>query len=228
MLLDGISIQGSYHDHNQDSFKYKKLDKGFVVALSDGLGSKKNSKIGSSSICESAIDISEQLKDSLRTISIEEYIQKVYDSWLEKVWNYEIKECYATMLIFLIYSGRIIAARLGDGFIGIWADNNMKILFDRKEDYFANETDCLTENIDFEKIELYELEVSELHGGVMCSDGVGIGNMTETELSNFTRDFVVGYCGMSQSEVTSDIGEWIRDWPGADDKTLAYFVSERN
>lgn len=228
MLLDGISIQGSYHDQNQDSFKCKKLDKGFIVALSDGLGSKKNSKVGSSFLCESAIDIAEQLKDSLRTISPEEYIYRVYDSWIKKIGNYEIRECYATMLILLAYSGRIMAARLGDGFIGIWADNYVKILFDRKEDYFANETDCLTENIDFDKIELYELEVSELHGGVLCSDGVGIGNMIETELSSFTIDFVEGYCYMSQSEVTSDIGEWLKDWPGSDDKTLAYFVSERN
>lgn len=228
MLLGGISIKGSCHEQNQDSFGYQKLEKGFIAVLSDGLGSKKNSKAGSSFLCESAIETAQHLENMLSEISANEFIQRVYDRWTEKIGKDKIRECYATMLIFLAYADKGFAVRLGDGFIGIWMDDERKVLFDRKEDYFANETDCLTETLDFEKIEQCEMQISEFYGGVMCSDGIEIGNMEEAQLAGFTKDFVEGYCGMAQSEVTRDIGGWLKDWPGSDDKTLAYFIAERD
>lgn len=228
MLLDGVSIRGDYHEVNQDSYNFHLLDKGFIVALSDGLGSKKQSHFGSKALCMSAIEIAEELKDRLIDISPDDFVVKVHELWKEKLSQYDISECYATMLIFIIYYGRALAVRLGDGFIGIWADDQVKVLFDRKDDYFANETDCLTEKLLLEKLETYEIDISELRGGVICSDGVGIGNMLETELSGFTKEFVEGYCDMKKDDISANIKSWLTDWPGADDKTLAYFISERN
>lgn len=228
MLLDGVSIRGSYHEVNQDSYGFHLLDKGFIVALSDGLGSKKQSQFGSHALCESAIEIAEDMKDKLIDISPDEFVEKVHEKWKEKLSRYDLTECYATMLIFIIYAGRAFAIRLGDGFIGLWADGQVKVLFDRKEDHFANETDCLTENLLSDKLEIYELDVSELCGGVLCSDGVGIGNMLEKELTGFTKEFIKGYGDMKREDISADIQSWLKDWPGADDKTLAYFISERN
>lgn len=227
MLLDGVSIKGSYHGINQDSYRIHKFDKGFIVALSDGLGSKKYSQIGSKAICDSAIEIAEESKEQLLEIKPEDYVLGVHKRWLSKLEAYDLSECYATMLVFLIYAGRVFAIRLGDGFIGVWSDNTVDVLFDRKEDYFANETDCLTENLMIDKLEIHEFEVSEFNGGVMCSDGVGIGTMQESELTGFTKEFIEGYCDMTQEEVSDDIQSWLSDWPGDDDKTLAYFVSGR-
>jgi hypothetical protein len=228
MLLDGVSVKGNYHDINQDGFRVQYLDKGFVSALSDGLGSKKNSQMGSKTICDSVIELAKELKEKLIDISPEDFALSAHGRWKEKLNQYDLTECFATMLVFVIYAGRAFAIRLGDGFIGIWADDQLKVLFDKKDDYFANETDCLTEELLVEKLEIYELEISELHGGVMCSDGVGVGNMTETELSSFTREFVEGYRDMSKEDISEDIRSWLEYWPGADDKTLAYFISERN
>ena len=227
MILEGISVKGSYHDINQDSFRIKRLKKGFVAALSDGLGSKRFSHYGSRAICESAVEAAESCDDELMDIDPVEFVGRVHECWLKMINGYKISDCYATLLVFVIYAVKGFAVRLGDGFIGLWADDQIKILFDKKDDYFANETDCVTENLLYDKMEIYEFEISELRGGVLCSDGIGIGNMAAEDLLSFTRDFVDGYGGMSAEEISGDIRAWLRGWPGSDDKTLTFFIAER-
>ncbi len=228
MLLGGVSVKGSYHQINQDFFIAQRIENGFVVALSDGLGSKKTSQIGSKAICESVVEEAVALKQSLADITPSEFISNVHSRWLEKIPPHTINECYATILALVFYCGRLLALRLGDGFIGFWTNNGVHVLFDRKENYFANETDCLTELFSIELFEFVEYEISELNGGVMCSDGIAIGEMQENDLKSFTKDFVEGYNTMSVDEINKDIESWVKDWQGIDDKTLAYFISEVN
>lgn len=227
MIIEGLSVKGSYHDTNQDSFRVEKIGEGFVVVLSDGLGSKRNSQYGSKAICDSVIDTAIKYESKLMYCDPRIFLKDVHANWLTKISELDVSSCHATLLAFVIYDGKGFALRLGDGFVSFWADDQVKVLFDRKEDYFANETDCLTEELLFDKMEICEFEISELRGGVVCTDGVGIGNMTEAELKNFTKDFVEGYCEMSGDDIVSDIESWLSGWPGVDDKTLAFFISER-
>ncbi len=228
MILDGLSIKGSYHDLNQDNYGYYYLDKGFISVLSDGLGSKALSQIGSSALCDSAIEIGAELGEQLAVISPIEYVRKIYDRWVEKVVPYQITDCYATMLVFVLYGSRAFAARLGDGFIGMYLNGRIKVLFDRKADYFANETDCFTEHLEIDKVETYEAEVGEILGCLLCCDGIEVGSMQEKELSGFVKDFVEGYSGMKKEEISADIVSWLSDWTGSDDKTIVYFIAEGN
>ncbi len=225
MLLDGVSIQGSYHKENQDSFRFAMLDHGFVVALSDGLGSRKDSKAGSESVCASIVEIAEELGGRLAEIDPKEYACLVHARWLDKLSGRDIAQCYATMLFFVLYEGRAFAARLGDGFIGFWLDGSLDVLFDAKEDRFANETDCLTEELAVETISVFERDVMEVYGGVMCSDGIEFAEMSRDELIRFTKAFIEGYCGMRRKDVTDHISDWLRNWPGSDDKTLTFFIA---
>ena len=228
MLLGGVSVKGSYHQINQDFFIAQKIDNGFVVVLSDGLGSKKISQIGSKAICESVVEEAVALKQDLADIPPSEFVFNVHSRWLEKLTPHIISECYATVLALVFYSGRLLALRLGDGFIGFWTNDGVHVLFDRKEDYFANETDCLTESYNIDKFEFVEYEVSEMNGGVMCSDGIPIGEMNENDLESFTKDFIEGYNTMNVDEINKDIESWVKDWQSIDDKTLAYSISEVN
>ena len=59
----------------------------------------------------------------------------------------------------------------------------------------------------------------------MCSDGIEFEKMTCSELIRFTEAFVEGYQGMRCEDVTAHIADWLRDWPGSDDKTLAFFIA---
>lgn len=222
MILGGISIVGSYHSKNQDSFCVKKVGDACLLTVSDGLGSKRYSEIGSKALCDSAYEIVKENENEMKGWTAEALVERVYGRWVEKLVGYEMADCYATMLILLVFPKKILAARLGDGFISFWTDNEIKVLFDRKEDYFANETDCLTEEISLEKIECIELSYSTFRGAIMCSDGVGIGDMTLSEIAHFTEEFIEEYHKYSETDVIGEINGWLKDWTGGDDKTLVF------
>lgn len=228
MILDGISVKGSYHDENQDSFRVKKNDNGFVIVVSDGLGSKKRSRFGSGAACDSVVEIAEEYGDRLIDCDPKAFIREVHSRWLTKLSGETVSDCYATLLVFISCSEKGFAIRLGDGFIGYLTDDQPDVLFDKKNEYYVNETDCITEELSYDKVEIREIEVTGLNGVVICTDGVGIGNMEEEELIGFTKDFIFGYRDMPVDEITEDILSWLSDWPGADDKTMAFFVKERD
>ena len=124
----------------------------------------------------------------------------------------------------MIREKTIKAARLGDGFLAIYADGKVTCLYDKKENYFANETDCLKENLDREKIEIAEMEYSKFQGAVLCTDGVEVGTMQEDDITGFTQEFVDEYSNKGKNEVIEEIESWLKDWPGMDDKTLAFVM----
>ncbi len=226
MFTGGISLKGSYHKINQDSYGFSKLKNGFVAVLADGLGSKSNSHYGSQALCRSVIEISVELQEDLVGINLLNYIDKIYQRWKTYVEPYEITECYTTMLLFVLYETRVFAIRLGDGFVGIYSDNQVKVLFDRKQDYFLNETDCFSEILVTDKFEIYEAIINDFSGGLLCSDGISIGDMQEKTLIEFTKDFVENYYKRNKEDISTDIFSWLGDWPGSDDKTLVYFLAE--
>ncbi len=226
MLLNGISIKGSYHNKNQDCYASRNIGNAYIVVVSDGLGSKKLSELGSEALCQSACDILSEFREKIDDMSPELFTRLVHEKWLYKLRGRRVSDCYATMLIFLVLSEKIIAVRLGDGFVAFWADDEVRILFDQKEDYFANETDCLTENLVEEKIQCIEFPYRKFYGAILCSDGVGIGNMTENEIKRFTIDFIEEYRAYTEEELIKAIENWLKDWPGADDKTLAFALME--
>ena len=48
--------------------------------------------------------------------------------------------------------------------------------------------------------------------------------MQEDDISNFTREFVDEYSNQDRDEVIAEIETWLKDWPGMDDKTLAFVM----
>jgi len=224
MISGGISIMGSYHDVNQDSYLCKPYKDGYVMVVSDGMGSKSLSHFGSKCICESVYDVVSNYTFDLDVISFKDIIYVCYDEWKKRLSDYEIKQCYATLLVAVIRKNKISAARLGDGFLAVYTDGKVTCLYDKKENYFANETDCLKEELDREKVEIVEIEYSEFQGAVSCTDGVEIGTMQEEDISNFTREFVDEYSNQYRDEVIAEIETWLKDWPGMDDKTLAFVM----
>ena len=224
MISSGISIMGSYHDVNQDSFLSKPYKDGYIMVVSDGMGSKSLSHFGSKCICESVYDVVSNYTFGLDVISFKDIIYACHEEWKKRLSDYDIKQCYATLLVAVIREKTIKAARLGDGFLAIYADGKVTCLYDKKENYFANETDCLKEELDREKIEIVEIEYSKFHGALSCTDGVEIGTMQEEDITGFTQEFVEEYSYKEKDEVIEEIESWLKDWPGMDDKTLAFVM----
>ena len=224
MIAGGISIMGSYHDVNQDSYLSKPYKDGHIMVVSDGMGSKSLSHIGSKCVCESVYDVVSNYPFGLDVISFKDIIYACYEEWKKRLSDYDIKQCYATLLVVVIRKNNIKAARLGDGFLTIFTDRKVTCLYDKKENYFANETDCLREELDREKIEIVEIEYSDFKGALSCTEGIEIGTMQEEDLTNFTRELVDEYSNKEQDEVITEIESWLKDWPGIDDKTLAFVM----
>lgn len=226
MITEGLSCKGSYHEINQDSFVCDSGKNGYILALSDGIGSKKFSQYGSKAICEILRNEFEKETVPLYQLDWVPFLRRCHEKWIEKVKVYEITQCYATMLVLLVQGNYLKAARLGDGFLSVLADDTIHILLDQKDDYFANETDCLMELLDENRLETLEIEFDKFSGAVACSDGIEIGVMKREEISSFTREFLEEYSKMSAKDRKQDIEGWVSIWPGVDDKTIVYIIEE--
>lgn len=224
VIFGGISIMGSYHNVNQDSFLCKPYKDGYIMVVSDGMGSKSLSHLGSKCICECVYDVVSNYAFDLDVISFKDIIYACHEEWKKRLSDFDIKQCYATLLVAVIRKKTIKAARLGDGFLAIYADGKVRCLYDKKENYFANETDCLKENLDREKIEIVKIEYSKYQGAVSCTDGVEIGTMQEKDIIGFTQEFVDEYSNKEKEDVIEEIESWLEDWPGMDDKTLVFVM----
>ena len=224
MNIGGISRTGRHHKINQDAFLCKPYNDGYILVVSDGMGSKPLSHYGSKCLCESIYDVIANFSLDIDAISFSNVIFMCHEEWKKRLVGYDLSQCYATMLVAVIRENKIKAARLGDGFLSIYIDNDLVCLYDMKESYFANETDCVREVLDREKIEIVELDYRLFHGVIACTDGIEIGMMKEEELVSFTREFVNEYSKKESSEAIYEIGQWIEDWPGSDDKTLAFVI----
>lgn len=128
MILDyGFSIIGKSHIAKgsccQDSHYIKKLDNGWVVAASaDGVGSAKNSAIGSKIAAETVVEFCcECMPHDYNTISIKSMMRTAYNYAFKRVLKESERsgepiESYDTTLDLVIYDGHhIIYGHSGDG-----------------------------------------------------------------------------------------------------------------
>ena len=224
MILNGISLKGAYHERNQDGYIYKRLrNNGFIITVSDGLGSKLHSHIGARKLCYTAYKIVKELGNKLSKILPLKLVEKIHKRWIKVISSngVDVQECSATMLILVVFKNRAIAIRLGDGFIALSYDNSVKVLFDKKEDNFANETYCLSSHLYLEEIEFLDVKVESFAGAVLCTDGL---MMQDDSYEEFTKDFLNEYRGRKRNIAKNEIYKWLKDWTGSDDKTLAYCV----
>lgn len=224
MIKGGISFKGTYHEINQDCFLAREYEDGYVLVVSDGMGSKKMSQYGSKAICEAVYELISTKHINLDLFSFKDVLYMCHEEWKKRLYSYDINQCYATMLVVVVTDKKIRAGRLGDGFIGIYTNQGVECLFDKKDDYFANETDCLCEQFGRDKLEILEIEYESLFGVVACTDGIEVGTMQESELAGFTRDLVDEYRKGEEESVKNEIESWLIDWPGRDDKTMAFLM----
>ena len=98
MVGGGFSIQGSYHEKNQDSYWVGEVSGGYVAALSDGLGSCGYSEIGSRTLCEVVRELADSQKCLIKNADM--FARQVEDNWRLDIRHklYKIEDCHATAL----------------------------------------------------------------------------------------------------------------------------------
>lgn len=221
MRLNGYSQTGSYHPENQDAFCcIQGCDGQFALAVSDGLGSKKQSALGSAAFCRSV----ERLFRARSGLSAEELPAALHGLWLEELGGAPPAECSATGLFALWQMGVFTLGALGDGIAAAQLPGGQAlVLLDAKDEHFFNETDCLATELQAEPWRIRQVQqCPEIV--LLCTDGIEISPGTEETVACFLREMVQGYAGMDARAVQDDIQSWVSDWPGADDKTIAYYL----
>ena len=130
MIIDyGFSLIGKSHMAKgtccQDNHKIKRLDNGwYIAAIADGVGSAKNSHIGSKIATETVVDVCEEYMPwDYNIISIKSMMRTAYNYAFKQILRESQKsgepiESYDTTLTMVIYDGRrIIYGHSGDGAI---------------------------------------------------------------------------------------------------------------
>lgn len=226
--LGGVSIQGSYHDINQDSFQYKEFPFGYVLVLSDGVGSCKNSQYGSKALCNAVICLAEKYECNIKELSenTEEFLNELHNHWLEGLGDKKIQDCYCTALFVIIKGNRYISFHLGDGLLSVLSDDSCIVSLEEKLDY-VNITEAMSEVMDIDKWQIETHEVDVFQGVILASDGLELAKYEKTMYENFSRELFGYYKDKNKAEIEENINEWLADWPSCDDKTIAFmFLSD--
>ena len=219
MVGGGFSIQGSYHEKNQDAYWVGEVSDGYVVALSDGLGSCKYSEVGSKTLCEVVSELANRKKCLIEDADV--FARQVEENWRLSIRHklYKIEDCHATALFAVVGNVNTWVFRLGDGVIGIKSVGGTNVLCDSKEDGYVNVTDCL--GISSHLWERFCVATTDLLGIFMCSDGVTDDNDKEN-LIDLTEGIYAEYSNRMKGEIEEDLSQWVPTMKSRDDKTVVF------
>ena len=226
MRAGGVSLQGGYHDENQDAYWVWTQENACALAVSDGLGSKARSAVGSRAFCDA-------LRELLRAPAQfwpsepEELCEILHGLWLEKLDGVPPEACGATALVAIAREGILLLAALGDGCLAASTDGGaVTVLRDEKPDRFSNETDCLTEMHAPGAWRVRKLPFQSLEGLLAFTDGLELSPDNDETLQRFAGDLFDAYRTADKEAIQADITRWLSGWPGEDDKTIAYCVAD--
>lgn len=227
----GVSVIGPGHKKsglpNQDAWLSRCFKNGIAVAVSDGLGSKPLSDKGSMAACRSVLD-AVQIFQHHSYSDFKNIPELIHALWLLKLGNKNPSEC-ATTCLFAIQAGeKVILGRLGDGLILCFGKNQHIIMEDKKEEDFANITNCLTGRFAAEEWEITTISAEECDAVILCTDGVA-NDIAEDKRIDFSNDLYVEYKDMNRRKRSREISRWLSNWPvpgHSDDKTLVCLYRE--
>lgn len=219
MIGGGYSLQGSYHEKNQDFYWVGKVSGGYVVALSDGLGSCKYSEVGSRTLCETVYTLADE-----RNCIIDDadaFIRQVEEEWRLSIRHrlYKTEDCSATALFAIVGEEKSWLFRLGDGVIGAKCVDKTIVLYDPKENGIINITDCLGRSSS--SWEKFSIVTGSLQGIFVCSDGVSDDN-DEANLRELVEGIYTEYGTQTKEKIEADLACWVPTLKSSDDKTVAF------
>ncbi|MFI3250505.1 MAG: protein phosphatase 2C domain-containing protein [Eubacteriales bacterium] len=219
-----VSRKGA-HPVNQDSARTAQVGEATLLMVSDGVGSKKYSEVGSQSICNAAQTLLSQ-KEILPTETkatkkeVESYLTELHTLWKQGLEGRSPKDCGATALIAVIYPEQTHLFRLGDGFLCAVTSRESILLTDGEEG-FINTTNCLHEELEIDLWEYQSCQTKGLRGVIACSDGVKL-----EKPEQFSRDFLNAVFYDTPATIEKIITDTIDYQTNSDDKTMTVYLAE--
>lgn len=228
MWYVGQKKKGIGHQKNnepcQDAYKIHIKNGESILVVSDGLGSKKMSHIGSKEACNAAVwSWRKSLKK--KHFSAKRYIKGLLDHWHENLPESDPKEYSCTCLIWLTHRGKGIALRLGDGMISVLdQQGKANTINESKDDSFLNVTDTLPQG---HKIELWQIEyfnLEHVRSVFLATDGASE-DLKADLMDKFMIHFEQEYQNLSQLNRNIKLQKELKNWSNPhqlDDQTLVF------
>jgi len=224
----GASVIGPGHIRegkaNQDSWAAFHHTWGDGIIVSDGLGSKVFSELGSAAACRAAVSAAQSCRGKDEVKTNQAFLpDRIKSSWLSFIAPLEPRDCSATcMFAFRFADGIIRMGMIGDGLAAVLkTDAAVLSLAEDKTGSFSNFTSALSRNTTGREWRLLTVQEHLCQAVLLCTDGV---SEDLTDAGNFVRDFVAHSVAFSCISASRNTRKMLENWPAprhSDDKTIA-------
>lgn len=230
---EGTTSQGNPKE-NQDhtlcgSFPIDSHTTGYFLVVSDGLGSKAHSDVGSLSLCHATEKILSQNPHGLKESNQADFIGQVHKEWKKGLGSHPLHQCTCTALIAVVLKNSVFLFRLGDGVLaGVWKGQTHILMEDKGNDgKFLNETDGLSQDLILGQWDFRCYPREGLRGILAFTDGIEIGDQSLPSYDDFSRDFLKTLFPHQDSvPIQTELQKLVDTQSNHDDKTIALLLED--
>ncbi|OED47531.1 hypothetical protein ACH42_02800 [Endozoicomonas sp. (ex Bugula neritina AB1)] len=206
---------------NQDSVGICSSRHLWAACVSDGLGSKPFSDVGSKLAVKVALS---NLYNAVDSDDHQEFVTRLYNDWLKQIIPLKATDAAATCLAaFGLGNNRVRLIQLGDGVI-LYRSRGVTSFISSSGNKFGNETTALGSSKRFSDWDFIDIEISEKGDGViLMTDGIS----DDIEPVNFP-EFMQSMYESLRRKSTRRRNSWLKQelmsWPTpghSDDKSIA-------
>ncbi len=226
----GASVRGPGHMAtgvpNQDAWASFHRVWGDGIVVSDGVGSKPFSNVGSDAACFAAKQAACAWRDDRTSVS-HVLFGHIRSLWLSSVAPLAPRDCAATCLFAFRLRDRLHVGMLGDGLAAaIRSDGSVLSLVEDKSQGFSNITVALSPNVSPQDWRYVSLPAAECTAVLLCTDGVS------DDLDNpdgFVTGLVEACRPLAAASASRHMRQMLGNWPTpkhTDDKTIACLYRE--
>jgi len=215
--------KGKYHIEkhipNQDNYLVYNNDEYTVVAICDGMGSKKHSRYGSYQLCRviKNIIVKNLKKGKLNAVNI---IQAIQRKWKYKVFPFNKKSCDTTCLFAVISEKNILACQLGDGLIVILEDDEVSVIKESDSEFSDETNGIATSSVNDWQIKIIKKKTNSSYKLLLCSDGIS-GDIFRETIGEFVEEVAMNVFGTYKKN--QYLQKLLENWPNKysiDDRSI--------
>ena len=227
----GASVIGPRHlaaaKSNEDAWASFHHVLGDGIVVSDGLGSKPFSSIGSQAACR-AVAYTFSTCHGTNGLMQSLLAERIKNNWLSLIAPLHPNDCAATCLFAFRMEDRVVRmGMLGDGFVAaVKTDGSVVSLSDDKTEGFSNITLALSPQLNEKDWRWLAFPEEECRSIVLCTDGVAD---DLNDIDGFVKEFEGAHNDLSVVSASRRTREILENWPTpkhSDDKTIACLLWE--
>jgi serine/threonine protein phosphatase PrpC len=222
----GASVRGPGHiatgAPNQDAWASFHCVWGDGIVVSDGVGSKPLSNLGSAAACLAGKYAARAWRQGAK-FHRDALFNDIRSHWLACIAPLEARDCAATCLFaFWLGDDVLHLGMLGDGLVAaVKADGSVISLSEDKSQGFSNMTAALAPTTSAKDWRYVSLPARECTAVLLCTDGVAD---DLDDVDGFVKGFVEAHCPRAALSANRHARAMLENWPTprhSDDKTIA-------